>query len=81
VDAISNCSHATARMVVAANGKILLCTQDYDGDFDLGNLLDDNSTVESLWNNNDYLKIRNSIVNKTPPNLCTNRCIIFNPGY
>ena len=81
VDAISNCPHATARMVVAANGKILLCTQDYDGDYNLGNLLDDNSTVESLWNNNNYLKIRNSIANKNPPKLCTDRCIIYNRGY
>ena len=50
-------------------------------DFDLGNLLDDNSTVESLWSNNDYLKIRNSIVNKNPPKLCTDRCIIYNKEY
>ena len=50
-------------------------------DFDLGNLLDDNSTVESLWNNNDYLKIRNSIVNKNPLSICTKRCIIYNKEY
>jgi len=81
IDAISTCSHATARMVVAANGKILLCTQDYDGDYNLGNLLDKNSTVESLWNNNNYLKIRNSITDKNPVKLCTNRCIIYNKDY
>ena len=37
--------------------------------------------AEYFWNNNDYPKIRNSIVNKNPPKLCTDRCIIYNKEY
>jgi len=82
LDAISTCNSARAKMVVAANGKILFCcAQDYNGDNDLGSLLDDGSTVESIWNEYQYQKTRKSIVNKNPPSVCTEDCIIYNKGY
>jgi len=82
LDAISTCNSARAKMVVAANGKILFCcAQDYNGDNDLGSLLDDGSTVESIWNEYQYQKTRKSIVNKNPLSICTKRCIIYNKEY
>ena len=57
LDAISKCPHAHSTMTITANGQLLLCAQDYNGDWNIGNILDSDTTVESLWNNS-YLQIR-----------------------
>ena len=41
-------------MTITANGQLLLCAQDYNGDWNIGNILDSDTTVESLWNNSYY---------------------------
>jgi len=79
--AISECPHATCTMTITANGQLLLCAQDYNGDWQIGNILDEGSTVENLWNESYYKHERNKIINKNPPKLCTDNCMIYNPGY
>ena len=69
-------------MTITVNGKLLLCPQDYNGEWPLGNMLDEESTVESLWNNAYYRSIRkDKIMKKCPPEICTDRCMIYNPEY
>ena len=80
LDAISKCPHAHSTMTITANGRLLLCAQDYNGDWNIGNILDSDTTVESLWNNS-YYKSEEKIINKIPPKLCTDNCMIYNPDY
>jgi len=82
LDAISSCHFATCEMTITVNGKLLLCPQDYNGEWPLGNMLDEESTVESLWNNAYYRSIRkDKIMKKCPPEICTDRCMIYNPEF
>lgn len=81
LDAISTCLHSDTIMAITADGSLLLCTQDYNQGWSLGNLLDENVDVVKLWNNPLYKKIRDSIKNKQPPEICTKKCMIYNAGY
>ena len=81
LEAISKCSFATNILTITADGKILLCHQDYNGDWEFGNILDENTTVKKIWEGRLFQGMRNGISNKKPPKLCTNNCMIYNPGY
>ncbi len=81
LSAISKCPHANSTMTITASGQLLLCAQDYNGDWNIGNILDQEVTVESLWNDSFYKLEREKIMNKTPPKLCTENCMIYNPDY
>lgn len=81
LQAISTCLHGDTTMTITADGSLLLCTQDYNKQWNLGNILDPNMDVVKLWNNPHYQEIRNNILNKKPPEMCTKGCMIYNPGY
>ena len=81
LNAISKCGHVTCVMTITVSGKLLLCAQDYNGEWPLGNILDKKTTVESLWNHPFYKSEREKIMNKCAPEICTNKCMIYNPDY
>ena len=69
-------------MTITADGRLLVCAQDYNNDLFIGNILDKDSTVKSLWNRSEYIKFRKDGQGKIcPPELCVKKCMIYNPGY
>ena len=79
LDVISKCPHADGTMTITVSGELLLCSQDYNADFNLGNVLDPNMTIKKIWNNFKYLNLRKDIKNKKPPKICTDNCMIYTP--
>ena len=79
LDVISKCPHADGTMTITVSGELLLCSQDYNADFNLGNVLDPNISIEKIWKNSKYLNLRDSIKNKKPPKICTDNCMIYTP--
>ena len=74
--------HLDAIMTITADGRLLVCPQDYNNDLPIGNILDEGATVKSLWERKEYKKFRElAIQKKCPPDLCIKRCMIYNPGY
>lgn len=81
-DAIATCPHLDAIMTITADGRLLVCPQDYNNDLFIGNILDEGSTIKKLWDRDDYKQFRKlAIQKKCPPDLCIKRCMIYNPGY
>ncbi len=81
-EAISTCPHLVSLMTITADGRLLVCAQDYNNDLFIGNILDKDSTVQSLWNRSEYIKFRKDGQGKIcPPELCVKKCMIYNPGY
>ena len=80
-EAISKCDKVFSVMTITADGTVLLCPQDYNGDFNLGNILKDNKSLKDLWFEPRFSRIRNQIINKNPLDLCINKCMIYNKNY
>ena len=81
-EAIATCPHLTSMMTITADGRLLVCAQDYNNDLFIGNLLDKDSTVKNLWERPEYVKFRKEALNKVnPPEICVKKCMIYNPGY
>jgi len=80
--AISTCPHLDSAMTITADGRLLVCAQDYNNDLYLGNILDEEATVKNLWMKEEYVNFRNlALKQKNPPEICVKRCMIYNPGY
>lgn len=77
LSAISGCPHGDYMMTITADGRLLLCSQDYNAEYGLGNILDDGVTLESLWFNSRYQQLRDSIKNQLPPDICKKNCMIY----
>jgi radical SAM protein with 4Fe4S-binding SPASM domain len=75
--AISSCPHGDYMMTITADGRLLLCSQDYNAEYGLGNILDDSVTLESLWLNPKYQQLRDLIKNQQPPDICKKNCMIY----
>ena len=81
-DAIASCPHLDAIMTITADGRLLVCPQDYNNDLFIGNILDEDTTIKNLWEREEYKKFRElAIQKKCPPDICIKRCMIYNPGY
>jgi len=76
---ISKCPHADGTMTITVSGELLLCSQDYNADFKLGNILDKDMTTEKIWKDYKYKTIRENIKSKKPPKICTDNCMIYTP--
>ena len=50
-------SHAHGTMTITANGQLLLCAQDYNGDWNIGNILD-SDTLRLKFYGTIHIKIR-----------------------
>ncbi len=81
-EAISQCSHLTNVLTITADGSTILCSQDYDQQYNLGSLLDDSTTLETLWNHPYYVQIREEIKSKKNiPSICRDKCMIYPRSY
>ena len=80
-NAMSKCNKLTTTMTIDSHGEILLCPQDYNNEFNIGNILDPNSTLKSIWNDSKYVNLREQTQNKRPLDLCKNRCMFFPASY
>jgi len=80
-DAISKCDKVISVMTITADGTILLCPQDYNGDFNLGNILKDDKSLKEFWLDPKFVEIRNRILKKNPLDICINKCMIYNKDY
>ena len=74
---ISKCHHLIDTMTIGVNGETLLCTQDYSNKFDLPSLLDEGTTLESIWHSDQFSKTRSSIRTlASVPDICK-QCVHF----
>ena len=80
LDFISKCDHADRTMTITADGSCLLCSQDYNADFGLPNLIVEKS-VEKIWNEQRYKELRRAIVDRDPPKICLKDCTIYAGAY
>ena len=79
--AIKACPSLNFTMTITVDGSILLCSQDYNNQFNLGNVFDKNHTLESLWNSPKYMEFRKSIKAGSFPKLCIDNCTIYPKSY
>ena len=77
VKLISKCHHLTDTMTIGVRGETLFCTQDYSNAFSLPTLLENDATLESIWNSDDFTRLRSEIRDlKTLPSICKD-CVHF----
>lgn len=82
LNAVSGCeqNRPTERLHVRADGRVILCCQDWRDEVVLGDL--SKETLLDLWNGPSYLDIRDSIASGRPgaaPDLCR-RCAVAIPA-
>ena len=53
-------------MTITADGRLLVCPQDYNNDLFIGNILDEGTTIKSLWEREEYKKFRELAIQKMP---------------
>ena len=80
-NAIKNCPFWSKVLAITANGSNLLCSQDYDQQFKHGNLTDPETSLDDLWNNDAFVKLRNEVKSGSIPEICTSRCTIYPKAY
>lgn len=74
---IAKCHHLIDTMTIGVGGETLLCTQDYSNEFDLPTLLDNDTTLESIWDSDHFRRLRSKIRDlETVPSICKG-CVHF----
>ncbi|MDY0124557.1 SPASM domain-containing protein, partial [Sulfurimonas sp.] len=75
-DKITNyCDHITSTITIRANGDIVPCCYDLTSQLIMGNVLD--NSLEEIWNNSKYLKLRKSIYEENFYSICK-KCSVVN---
>ena len=62
------CSDPFTRIVFSPNGDVVLCCMDYNFQEKLGNIMQ--SDIINIWNSENFLSIRKSLIAKDRSNLC-----------
>jgi len=66
----ATCSYWQNRSVILADGTVVMCCYDINGDFALGNILEEGKSFRDIWNSEKYKNYRNNLMyNKKLP-LC-----------
>ncbi|OGN00904.1 MAG: hypothetical protein A3B91_01270 [Candidatus Yanofskybacteria bacterium RIFCSPHIGHO2_02_FULL_41_29] len=71
------CDNVVNTITVRHNGDVVPCCYDLTSSMVMGNLLTE--SLESIWNNDRYLKLRAAIANFQPPAPCQN-CLVLYPS-
>jgi radical SAM protein with 4Fe4S-binding SPASM domain len=71
------CDHIENTITIRANGDIVPCCYDLTSQLIMGNI--QNDTLNNIWNNDKYLKLRKSISNKEYISICDN-CSAVKPN-
>ena len=79
--AIKNCPFWSKVLTITVDGSNLLCSQDYDQQYKHGNLADPNTSLDDLWNNPDFVRLRNQIKSGSIPEICSSKCTIYPKSY
>ncbi|MGJ0302812.1 radical SAM protein [Aliarcobacter cryaerophilus] len=75
-DEVTNyCDHIISTLTIRANGDLVPCCYDLTSQLIMGNIQD--NTLEDIWNNNKYLKLRKSIDEKKFYSICS-KCSVVN---
>ena len=69
-----NCDHLANTITIRANGDVVPCCYDLMSDLSMGNILD--SSIAEIWDSQKYDRLRESIMQKTPPDTCANCNVI-----
>ena len=77
IKAMSSCSHLREVFTITVSGDVILCSCDYDSEVVYGNILDKESSVESIWMSDKSRTIRNDIMNGRPCDVCNEKCLDF----
>tara|TARA_B100001175_G_C19443918_1_gene607709 strand:- start:279 stop:1232 length:954 start_codon:yes stop_codon:yes gene_type:complete len=81
IEAIKTCNSLLNVMTITVNGDVILCSQDYNGSKGfIGNILDENSSVESIWDGEYFTEMRNKALSGNPCDLCLKNCTIYPPS-
>jgi len=82
IKAIKTCNSLLNVMTITVSGDVILCSQDYNGSKGhLGNILDKDSTVESIWDGKYFSELRKKALGGNPCNLCLKNCTIYPSNY
>lgn len=73
----SYCDHIENTITIRSNGDIVPCCYDLTSQLVMGNIKD--NSLENIWNNIKYLKLRESIHNKDYISICDN-CSVVKPN-
>ena len=71
------CDHVINTLTIRANGEVVPCCYDLTTELSMGNITND--SLEDIWNNSKYNKLRNSINSKKYISICNN-CNVVRPS-
>lgn len=75
-DKVTNfCDHVSSTITIRSNGDIVPCCYDLTSKLIMGNVLD--NSLEEIWNNSEYLRLRKSIDEEKFYSICKN-CSVVN---
>lgn len=72
------CPHIVETISIRWNGDVVPCCYDLTSNYVIGNVLE--SSIEDIWNNNKFKKLRKSIFDKKYVSLCQN-CHVLSPTH
>lgn len=72
------CPHIVETISIRWNGDVVPCCYDLTSNYVIGSVLE--STIEDIWNNNKFKKLRKSIFDKKYVSLCQN-CHVLSPTH
>tara|TARA_B110000238_G_C16123423_1_gene438141 strand:- start:611 stop:1525 length:915 start_codon:yes stop_codon:yes gene_type:complete len=71
------CDHVINTLTIRANGEVVPCCYDLTTELSMGNIA--NESLENIWNNSKYNKLRDSINSKKYISICNN-CNVVRPS-
>ena len=73
------CDHVINTMTIRSDGTIVPCCYDLTSQLNMGNIMTD--TLDNIWNNGNYIKLRDSIKSKNYISICKNCNVVRSPVY
>ena len=78
---IISCPHLSNILTITSNGECIFCSQDYNNDYNLGNIADKNKTLHDIWFDANYVRYRKEILSGEVHQLCRENCTIYPKSF
>jgi hypothetical protein len=73
------CDHVINTITIRSDGAVVPCCYDLTTELNMGNIMND--SLENIWNNSEYIKLRNSIKLKKYESICKSCNVVRSPVY
>lgn len=73
------CDHVVNTITIRSDGSVVPCCYDLTTELNMGNIM--NNSLENIWNDSDYDKLRNSIKSKKYISICKNCNVVRSPVF